>query len=396
MPDRSLVLVVNPGSSSRKYSLFSNDEKLVSINFEFEDGQVVAKITKSDEKYQINLDDPDFSLVASYVLSIATDYKVIDDSDKIKAIGVRLVAPSQRFMKDELVTDDTVTALEEVQKKAPLHIGTALAEIKQLRNHFPSTPIITISDSAFHAGRPDYSTYYGVDIDLADKLDVKRFGFHGLSVGSVAHKLKANNLLASKTIVCHLGSGSSITALLDGQSLETSMGYTPLEGLMMATRCGNIDPSAVMALKKELNLADNQIEDYLNKNCGLLGVSGSSSEIKQLLGLEANGDQRAKLAIDMLTYRIQLTIGQMATSLDGVDQIIFTATVGERSGPIRQRVMEKLSYLGFKIDQAKNDDTFEPKEITNLAAKTSKPILVVATDEAAEIARRVQIALTNK
>lgn len=389
MPDRSLILVVNPGSASRKYSLFHNDTKLVDINFEFENGKVVASLIQSDQKTHIDFnEETNLDSVASYILSLASDYEVIDNLDKVMAIGVRLVAPSQRFMKDEIVTDETIQALEAIQKSAPLHVTTVLSEIKQLRNSFPSTPIVIISDSAFHATKPDKAIYYGLDKALADKADIKRFGYHGISASSVVRVLTDKNLLKPKTILCHIGSGSSVMAILDGKSVETSMGYTPLEGLVMSTRVGNIDPAAVMAIKRELRLNDDEVESYLNKKCGLLGISGTSNDIRQLLTQEADGDEMAKLALEIFIYRIQLAIGQMAASLKGVDQIVFTATVGERSQPIRSRIVEGLDYLGLVVDKSKNDDTFEPKQPVNISTSASKPIIVISTDESSEIARR--------
>lgn len=386
---RSLILVVNPGSSSRKYALFNGEEKLVDINFEYENNQIIAQVITGDAKQRVEIDDCDLNAVAGCFLPLATERGIVLENDKIKAIGVRLVAPSQYFTEDRLVDDRVIEVLEGIQKLAPLHIGTALTEIKQLKTFFPATTILTISDSAFHSGRPDHSVYYGFDTELADKLDLKRFGYHGLSIESVVYRLQQEDKLLPKTIVCHLGSGSSLTALLNGKSLETTMGYTPLEGLMMATRCGNIDPAAVLTLKHKLDLPDDEIENYLNKQCGLLGVSGKSNDIRQLLELEKQGHQRSKLALDILVYRIQMAIGQLASSLDGVDQLVFTATVGERSDPIRQRVLEKLTYLGFDLDKAKNKATFEPREIVNLGTKKSKPILVCATNESTAIARRI-------
>lgn len=386
---RSLILVANPGSSSRKYALFDGEKKIVDINFEHENNQIVAQVITNDSKHRVEIDDCDINVVAGRFLPLATERGLVLENDKIKAIGVRLVAPSQYFAEDRLVDDKVIESLENIQKLAPLHIGTALNEIKQLKTYFPATNVLTISDSAFHNDRPDYSLYYGFDTDLADKLDLKRFGYHGLSVESVVHRLQKEDKLLPKTIVCHLGSGSSLTALLDGKSVETTMGYTPLEGLMMATRCGNIDPAVVLTLKHKLDLPDDETENYLNKQCGLLGVSGKSNDIRQLLELEKKGHQRSKLALDMLVYRIQMAIGQLASSLDGVDQIVFTATVGERSDPIRQRVLTNLNYLGFELNKAKNKTTFEPREIVNIGTQNSKPILVCATNESEAIARRI-------
>ena len=189
-------------------------------------------------------------------------------------------------------------------------------------------------------------------------------------------------------IICHIGSGSSITAVIDGKSVETTMGYSPLEGLMMSTRSGSIDIAAALAIKRELQLDENGLEQYLNKKSGLIGVSGTSDDVRQLLASEEAGDERAKLALQLFVYRIQQSIGQMAASIGGVDALVFTATIGERSFIIRERILANLGYLGLQNDKIVNDNSFEPKEVTNVATTTSKPILVVATDESAEIAQR--------
>jgi len=197
-------------------------------------------------------------------------------------------------------------------------------------------------------------------------------------------------MLLPNTIVCHLGSGSSVTAVGNGESVDNTMGYSPLEGLMMATRSGSIDISAALVIRRELHLTDDGLEQYLDKKSGLLGVSGSSDDIRQLLTSEEKGDERAKLALDIFVYRIQQAIGQMVASLGGVDCLIFTATIGERSSIIRSRVLDRLGYLGFTYDPRINEQTFEPTDVANIAITSGKPIFVVSTDEAAEIARRTE------
>ena len=387
MSSESLILVVNPGSSSRKYGLFANGQKRANINFEFEDNKVIGKVEYNGSKFPIDCDDADLSGVSSHILPLLHKHEIISATDNLTAIGIRVVAPVMRFTKDELLTDEVEEVLEAIQQKAPLHITTVLAEIKQIKNHFPSTPLVAVSDTAFHATKPSHAWYYGIDTKFADQSGVKRYGYHGISVGSIVHSLTEKSLLAPKTIICHLGSGSSITAVQDGKSVETTMGYSPLEGLLMASRSGNIDVSAALAIKRELGLTDDGLEQYLNKQSGLLGVSGSSNDIRQLITSEAAGDKRAKLALDLFVYRIQQSIGQMAASMNGADLIVFTGTIGERSAIVRQRILERLEYLGFVCDDAVNDVTFEPSD-ANIATASSKPALVVSTDEAAEIAHR--------
>lgn len=395
MAVESLILVVNPGSASRKYAVFYGDEKIAQLHFEFVENHMQCVFTYKGDRQTIEYDDTDLSNASSHVFPILQEHGVIDEDSIIKAIAVRVAAPSQLFTQDNLATEDVIKSLESIQQKAPLHITVALGEIKSLVANIKDVPVVIISDSGFHSTKPEWAWRYGVDAELADKLEIKRYGYHGLSVESVVAKLDNSGRLAPKTIVCHLGSGSSITAIKDGKSVETTMGYSPLEGLMMSTRSGTIDVSAALAIKHELGLDDASIENFLNKKSGLLGVSGSSDDIRQLLVSEENGDQRAKIALSMFVYRIRQAIGQMAAAMNGADCLVFTATVGERSMPIRARVLSELSYLGFNIDQDLNNQLYEPEDITDIAASSSKPVLVIPTDEFTNIARHAYHFIDN-
>jgi len=386
----SLTLVVNPGSASHKYALFCGGWQWANILFEFVDGRIVGKIEHAGQQQSKTYDDTDLSNVSGYVLPLLRECGVINHDDTISVIGIRLVAPSNRFMQDGLITDEIIKLLQDLQLVAPLHITTVLSEIKQLKITFPNVPIVAVSDSAFHATKYPWAWDYGIDTELADRLSIKRFGYHGISVGSVVRSLSENNMLSPKIIVCHLGSGSSVTAVVDGKSVDTTMGYSPLEGLVMASRSGSMDISAALAIKRDLKMSDNEIEQYLNKQSGLLGVSGTSNDIRQLISYEDNGDQRASLALKLFVYHIQLAIGQMAASMNGADCLVFTATVGERSQIIRHRILENLGYLGFYCDNNLNAETFEPKTATYVNAESSKRIIVISTDEAVEIARRAE------
>lgn len=388
MSTEALILVVNPGSSSRKYALFADGKNRATLNFEFVDNRVFGKVEYNGEKYEKDYDDADLANVSRYVLPLLHEYSIIGKDDVLDGIGIRVVAPSKRFMQDELVTGDIDSALEAVQQKAPLHVTTVLTEIKHLETYFKGIPVITVSDSAFHSTKSECAWHYGIDTEIAEKFDIKRYGYHGVSVGSVVKRMQDASILQPKAIICHIGSGSSLTAVGDGKSVDTTMGYTPLEGLMMASRTGTMDVSAALAVKRELGLSDDELEEYLNKKSGLLGVSGTSNDIRQLLKSEEQGDERAALALKLFVYRIQQAIGQMAASLSGVDCIVFTATIGERSSVIRSRILDGLGYLGFTYDSQLNDQTFEPAEPVSLASGDSKPVWVIATDEATEIAKR--------
>lgn len=390
MTNKPIVLVVNPGSASRKYALFIRDQEKARIYFEFIDGRVVNEVEFGDNKIAIPCDDTDLSRVSRYIEPILLDNNLISSVGTIAAIGIRLVAPSRRFMQDELITPEIEMVLEKVKEAAPLHITTFLAEVRQLKECFPNTPIVAVSDSAFHATKPTWALHYGIDTEMAERYDIKRFGYHGISIASVVKKLKDDDILLPKTIVCHLGSGSSVTAVYNGDSYDTTMGYTPLEGLVMASRSGSIDVTAALAIKRRLGFTDSELENYFNTKCGLLGISGSSNDIRQLLTLENDGDERASLALKMYVYRVQQAIGQMAAGMGGVDSIVFTGTVGERSFILRGRIIEELGFLGFMHNHKINDSTYEPTEPTNISVLRKKPIYVICTNEASEIAARAE------
>lgn len=395
MTQSNLIFIVNPGSASRKYALFRHGKKIASLFFELVDDQLTAVLDYNGNKIKRTYKNAQLRTASRHVLPLLHEYKLVDDGEKFDAIGIRIVAPSVRFTRDHLITLQLERELDSLRQETPLHIQVALIEIKQLRAHFHGTPIIAVSDSAFHTTQPDYAHYYGVDTKLVKKLGIERYGYHGISVGSIVDRLKRQGMLMPKTIVCHLGSGSSVTAVLNGKSIDNTMGYSPLEGLMMATRSGSIDPTAALVIRHELNLTDNGLEQYLDKKSGLLGVSGSSSDIRQLLESEANGDERAHLALDMFVYRVQQAIGQMAASLAGANCLVFTGTVGERSYVIRERIMKRLEFLGFECDKNFNNNTYEPTIIANIASNKSKPILVVATDEMLELNNRTVAAITK-
>ncbi|MBQ6355099.1 hypothetical protein IJJ18_01600 [Candidatus Saccharibacteria bacterium] len=394
MENNRLILITNPGSSSRKYALYKGTDEICSLHFEFEGKGIICTLKKADGSKKV-LKQPfkELTSTVANIERILTDEGYLGGMAKLDAILARVACPGEYFTQDHIVDEEYLKALDKARKRAPLHVPVVAGEIEHLTKSFKGTPILAISDSSFHADRPDLMKYYAFDTDLADKADVKRFGYHGLSVGSIVNYMKSVDILPEKLIVCHLGSGSSVTAVFGGKSLDTSMGYTPLEGLMMATRCGNIDPAAALRVKHYLKYeADESIEKYLNKEAGLLGVSGQTDDMREILRLRDEGDKKGVFAHAMFVYRVQSTIGQMAASLGGVDAIVFTATIGERSDEIRRTVTQKLSYLGFALDEAKNVGDFTERH-TNIAADGSKPVWVIRTDESEEMIRRAGMLL---
>jgi acetate kinase len=384
----ALVLSANPGSASRKYSLYDGDELLASLYFEYENGQIICTAKSAIGSKRLELGVSDLEQTPKAIVK-AFEQVGIYAKNGFKCIGLRLVAPTSQFLNNCLLDDAVINKLAELEHLVPLHIRASLQEARGLKAHFAGTPIVAVSDSAFHITKPDYASNYAIPLEDAEQLEIKRFGYHGISLASIVRELKTIYKLPEKLVVCHLGSGNSVTAIYKGQSLDTTMGYSPLEGLMMATRSGSIDVMAALTLQKELQLSPSELEDYLNKASGLLGVSGMSSDIRELLEAEANNHYRAGLALRMYVYRIRQAIGQMSASLGGIDALVFTAAVGSRSYIIRQRVVEGLAYLGFDIDDPKNSNVVEPNTAQNISSSPSrKPIYVITTDEAKEIATR--------
>lgn len=387
-----LFLVTNPGSSSRKYGLYKGDEEVCSLHFEMEGNDVVCTIKKDGKKTKLDKKFKKLTDTVEYVRDILDDEGYISATSKLDAIVARVAAPGKYFAEDHIVDDECLKRLEAAKKRAPLHVPVAAAEIEACVKTFGNTPVIAVSDSAFHTTRDDVHKYYAIDKELADKIDVYRTGYHGLSIGSIREYLKEAGLEAEKVVVCHIGSGSSATALLNGESIDTTIGYSPNGGLMMATRCGDIDPAAAMAIARELKLNPEELEAYLNKECGLKGLGGTD-DMREIICRRDQGDEKAALAYDMYIYRLQIIIGQLAAALQGIDTLVFTATVGERNSMIRRDVVAGLEYLGFKINAAKNDEGLTTKRHALISASGSKPIYVIATDETAEMLRKAQLLI---
>ena len=391
--DDSLILVANPGSSSRKYAVFNADlTERAHLHIEREDGKLVGNIFAGGQHHTVSTDFDDIAESAHHILDMLRGSDVIRDGESIGRIGLRLVAPSSFFMQDHVMTDEVIERVESLRHLAPLHIDATLKELQALRKTFPETTVIGVSDSAFHATKPPYAWNYGIDIHDADRLDIKRFGYHGISVSASIDALWNAGKLPPKVIVCHLGSGSSITGVFHGRSIDTTMGYTPLEGVIMASRSGSIDVGAARVLKESLNLDDAGLESYLNTKSGLLGIGGSD-DIRTLIARETDGDHMAHLALTTLIHSLHKAIGGMIVALNGCDLIVFTGTVGERSAILRKRILAHLECFDFVLDGEVNEACTAPEKMTFISQKAaSKPIAVIPTDEAREIAKHTLIA----
>ena len=389
----NLILVANPGSSSRKYALYEADGLALhaEIHYEHAHDGIVYTI-ESPGKTAVTA-PADFSVLdesCSHVISTLVTEHLLTENQPILAIGLRVVAPSAFFMQDHVITDEVVARLESIKHLAPLHIGATLSELQLLRAHYPDTPIVGVSDSAFHRTKPNYAWNYGINIHDADRLDIKRFGYHGISVSSVVDELWNRGKLPPKVIVCHLGSGSSVTGVFHGRSIDTTMGFTPNEGVIMATRSGSISPDASHALRSQLQLDDAGLVEYLNTHAGLAGMA-ESDDIRELLKREADGDHAAHLALTTLIHTIHKAIGSMLVAMNGCDLLVFTGTVGERSAVLRKRIVAHLEFCDFVLDGVLNDECTSPQQFTNISQiARSKPIVVIPAYEALEIARRTK------
>lgn len=382
-------LVVNRGSASEKYAIYTKDKCLAFLHLEKSETECdyVSTVYIDSEKEAKCVTKKEFENSLNYALDLFIQKSIIANQKDISGIGIRIVAPGRHFQDDKVIDRIYEKEIKKVIHDAPLHLLPTYEMIKMLKKTFKEIPIVGISDSDFHDTIPDQAKYYGLPFADAKKLDIQKYGYHGISVESILGKLKSeNNLLPAKLIVCHIGSGVSVTAIKDGKSLDHSMGFTPLEGVMMATRGGDIDPGAVATLSENFGLKGKKLKEYLNKKGGLLGVSGKSSDVRDLIKLEKGGDSQAKLALDMYVYRLQKYIGAYFVALGGLDALIFTATVGERSFIIRERICHGLEVLGVKIDKVKNDQS-EGIDLDISATDSRVRVLVRKTDEMGQIAR---------
>lgn len=387
-----LILVSNPGSASRKYALYKKQELLALLHFEYKEGLVSYSLQRPGQVVVEEATDMShLTFAATKINEIFLKHAIYSKSEEVGAIGLRVVAPSSYFQSHRVLDKKAVKHLRDLQNQAMLHINATLQEYELLSNIYKNTPIIGASDSNFHSTMPEHNKSYAIPQDIAKKLDVWRYGYHGLSVSSVVKQLKKEGQIRKKIIVCHLGSGVSVTALLHGKTINTTMGFSPLEGTMMATRSGNIDPTAVQTLRKGLGLTYDKMQQFLNLQSGLTGVSGSSGDVRELLKSESSGDRQAKLALDMYVAHVQQSIGSMVAALGGIESLVFTGTVGQRSSQMRTRICTNLRYLGLYIDPTKNRKISAADGISSIShVENPLQILIVPTLEESRISDVVQ------
>ena len=388
------ILVLNCGSSSIKYALYDMDSKTVMTSGGAErvglDGAFVKVKLANGDKRQIMHDIPEHTEGVKFIFSLLTDPEigVIKDLKEIDAVGHRMVHGGEKFNKSVVLNDEVLKVFEECNDLAPLHNPANLKGVKAVQELMPGLPQVGVFDTAFHQTMPDYAYMYAVPYELYEKYGVRRYGFHGTSHRYVSQRVcdflgvKAED---KKVITCHIGNGGSVAAVDGGKCVDTTMGLTPLEGVMMGTRSGDIDGGAVAFIQKKLGLDADGISDLLNKKSGVLGISGISSDMREIDAAAENGDPKAVLALAMYNYRIKKYVGAYAAAMGGVDIVVFTAGVGENQSSMRAEVCHNMEWMGIKLDEEKN------KTVRGVEAVISTPdskvtVVVIPTDEELMIA----------
>ena len=388
------VLVVNCGSSSIKYQLFEmNDESVLAKGLVERiglDGSVLTHEPTGKAKVVINSNITNHTIGIGLVLEALVDgnHGVISSMKEIDAIGHRGVHGGEKFSDSVLVTPDVIKAIEECIEMAPLHNPPNISGIDACTELMPGIPQVAVFDTAFHQTMPKKAYMYALPYEAYEKYGIRRYGFHGTSHKYVSQRvaeIMGKDYKDLKIITCHLGNGSSVAAIQNGECIDTSMGFTPLEGLVMGTRCGNIDPAIIPFLMKKESMTMEQIDTYINKKSGVLGISGVSSDFRDIEKAAAAGNERAQLALDMFTYEVVKFIGSYAAAMNGVDAIIFTAGVGENAIGMRESITAGVEYLGTKIDNEKNNVRGKEREISVDGAKVK--VFVIPTNEELVIAR---------
>ncbi len=383
------ILVINCGSSSIKYKLFDMTNSSVMAQGGVEKigipGSFLKYTRNNGEKAIVEKDVPDHSVGVQWIFDMLTDPQegCIKSLDEVDAVGHRVLHGGDKFTESSVVNDQVKAQIEACFPLGPLHNPANLKGIMAVEALLPKCPQVAVFDTAFHQSMPKESFLYAIPYELYEKHSVRRYGFHGTSHRYVSKRVLeflGEKAEGSKIITCHIGNGGSIAAVKDGKSFDTSMGMTPLEGLMMGTRSGDIDTGAVTFLMEREGYNAKKMSDVLNKQSGLLGVSGVSSDMREVRAAIAAGNERAKLALDMFIYRIKKYVGSYIAAMGGVDTIVFTGGIGENVEVVRKGVCENMEFLGIKLDEALNDKIRGEEAI--ISANDSKvKIVVIPTDE---------------
>lgn len=401
-----IILVLNCGSSSLKYQLLDmkNDEvydllaKGLVERIGMEVGCLKHQATGKDAYVkEMPMDDHTVAIKSVIDALLDKEFGVLSSLEDIEAVGHRVVHGAEEFVCSQLITDKVVAQLEKCSVFAPLHNPANILGIKAVSAVLPSVPQVGVFDTAFHQTMPQYAYMYALPYEYYEKYGIRRYGFHGTShkyVSAKGAKFAGLDLNYSKIITCHLGNGSSIAAVVNGKSIDTTMGFTPLEGLIMGTRCGNVDPDVVTYIQEKEGLSAAEMSQVMNKKSGFLGLSGVSSDARDLDQSANDGNARAKLTLKKLTYDITKFIGAYAAAMNGVDLIVFTGGIGENNSRLRRRVCENLTYLGVKFDYDANVVRGEDTMITLPDSKVK--VALITTNEELMIARDTMNIVQNE
>lgn len=399
------VLVVNAGSSSLKYQLFNTDngDVIAKGNCErigIDGSRIIHKVSGKDD-YIKEMPLPNHSSAIQLVVDTLLDKNVgcISSVDEIGAIGHRVVHGGPYFSKSMALSDDVLEKLEKCIPYAPLHTPAHIMGIKGCMSVMPKTPQVLVFDTAFHQSMEKEVYMYGISYDMYEDYGIRRYGAHGTSHRYVSRemiKILGRGEKDTKIVTCHIGNGSSITAVKDGKCVDTSMGFTPLDGVMMGTRCGSIDPAIVPFIMEKKNMSAKEVDVYMNKKCGFEGISGVGSDARDVEKAMNDGNERAKLTFDMLSYQIKKYVGAYSAAMGGLDAVVFTAGIGEHTPYIRQKALEGLEYLGIKIDSARN--TFGHSNVPVKISTDDSPVSVymIPTNEELVIAEDTERIVTEK
>ena len=389
------VLVINCGSSSLKYQLINSESEEVLAKGLCErigiNGSAITHQPKDGDKVTTEVEMKNHTQAVQYVIEKLTDKEVgvISSLEEIDAVGHRVVHGGEKFASSVVITEEIVKAIEECNDLAPLHNPANLIGINSCKEIMPNVPMVAVFDTAFHQTMPKKAFLYGLPYEYYDKYKVRRYGFHGTSHDFVSNR--AAEMLGKKRedmniVVCHLGNGASVSAVKNGKSVDTSMGLTPLEGLIMGTRSGDLDPAIITYLSEKENVSAKEVIDICNKKSGMLGLSnGISSDFRDLSAAEEEGNEYAKDALETYAYRVAKYIGAYAMGMKGLDAVVFTAGVGENNAVVRAKIAEYLSFFDTKIDEEKN--LIRGEELIISTEDSKVKVMVVPTNEELAIAR---------
>lgn len=390
------TLVINCGSSSLKYQLIdmSTEECMVQglverIGIE---GSVLTQKVEGKDKYVINTEIKNHKDAIKLVLEALIDpvHGVIKSMDEISAVGHRVVHGGEKYSDSVLINDEVLQSIKDCIVLAPLHNPPNVIGIEACKELMPNTPMVAVFDTAFHQTMPKHSYICPLPYDLYQKYGIRKYGFHGTShkyVSNKVAKVMGKDIKDLKIVTCHLGNGCSLAAVKNGKSVDTSMGFTPLAGVMMGTRSGSIDPSVISFLIEQHGYTIEQVDELLNKKSGVLGISGVSSDFRDVLAAGEAGNERAKLALEIFYYKVRTQIAAYAGAMGGIDVIVFTAGIGENSAITRKEILNGLEFFGFTLNEEKNELRGEIQEISNEGSRVK--VYVVPTNEELMIARDI-------